>query len=294
MGNELEKPLKCDFSALIDYGCITVSQCALMAVVTNIRGYFEDKHVEAVTHYMSLAYLDITEGRLNAKHPLTHIPYSEYLRMNKAGLFSFEGDDIQGPNWNWLIPLDEVERWIQSKGIYIDLDLFRAKIFAQGGKSLSDVVPKIEPVQTPILGVSDGQLVTHNSADGCFDTDKPNSCVDSLPVHSESDMDLIQTDVIEVDHAETMAALFDSVRIEVLEKMFPAKGKWKSWADHAGENGLCAARTSRAKFNPYKAAMWFLGQGIANWDQAHCYRVLAKNLPARSFDERHLLIDAQD
>lgn len=94
---------------------------------------------------------------------------------------------------------------------------------------------------------------------------------------------------------DKIAALFDPVPAETLESLFPAKGKWKGWVDHAHENGLAeAARVSRGKFNPYKAALWFLGKGVANWNLARCYRVLANNLPARSRDSKHLLMGELD
>jgi len=63
------------------------------------------------------------------------------------------------------------------------------------------------------------------------------------------------------DHDKTLAALFDSVPVEALEKMFPASGKWKSWAEKAASNGLKIARTERARFNPYKAGVWFVRKG---------------------------------
>ncbi len=88
-----------------------------------------------------------------------------------------------------------------------------------------------------------------------------------------------------------LSELFDLVAVAQLEKMFPAPGKWKKWAERAAGNGLAAARDARAMFNPYRAAMWFLKQGPEGWDMARCHRVLANNLPARSKDKAHLLID---
>jgi hypothetical protein len=89
---------------------------------------------------------------------------------------------------------------------------------------------------------------------------------------------------------QSISDLFDPVTVEALEKMFPANKRWNTWAGRAKRNGLIAARESRAVFNPYKAAMWFLGQGEANWDLARCNRVLANNLPARSQHEAHILV----
>lgn len=92
----------------------------------------------------------------------------------------------------------------------------------------------------------------------------------------------------------TLSALFDPVTVESLEKMFPAVGKWKSWADKAKANGLIDAREGRGLFNPYNAAMWFLKKGVSGWDLARCNRVLANNLPARSRGDEHLLTGGID
>jgi hypothetical protein len=91
------------------------------------------------------------------------------------------------------------------------------------------------------------------------------------------------------DDIAELAKLFDPVTVNALEKMFPSHidmsmGKWKSWSERAARNGLSSAREGLSRYNPYKAAMWFLSQGIDGWDLAHCNRVLAKNLPARSRD----------
>ncbi|MGC2459210.1 MAG: hypothetical protein WA435_14575 [Gallionellaceae bacterium] len=99
---------------------------------------------------------------------------------------------------------------------------------------------------------------------------------------------------IESDHDEKIAALFDPVTVAVLEKMFSADDEWKNWAERASRNGLVSARQGRAKFNPYKAALWFVNQGIVGWDLARCKRVLINNLPARSRDEAYLLSDKID
>lgn len=93
---------------------------------------------------------------------------------------------------------------------------------------------------------------------------------------------------------EKLAALFDLVPVEALEKMFPADNKWKSWADKAASNGLIDARTVRAKFNPYKAGKWFVSRGAVGWDDARLNRTLANNLPARSRDDAQLLVGYAD
>lgn len=99
---------------------------------------------------------------------------------------------------------------------------------------------------------------------------------------------------VESNPGEIPAALFDPVPVEALEKMFPAAGKWKGWAGKAKANGLIVARDGRAKFNPYKAAVWFVYRGLQGWDLDRCLRVLTNNLPARSKDDKHLLTGELD
>ena len=89
---------------------------------------------------------------------------------------------------------------------------------------------------------------------------------------------------------EKLAALFDPVTKEALEKTFPANGQWKIWAERAARNGLRdAAKEGRSMFNPYKAAVWFVNQGIDGWDLDRCLRTVVKILPARSRNEKFLL-----
>jgi hypothetical protein len=91
---------------------------------------------------------------------------------------------------------------------------------------------------------------------------------------------------------EVLAALFDPVGCEVLNKMFQSKG-WDDYANRADRNGLAvAARVGRKKFNPLKAGLWWLQNGSHHgWDMARLYRTLANNLPPRSKDSKHLLTD---
>lgn len=92
------------------------------------------------------------------------------------------------------------------------------------------------------------------------------------------------------DYDDELAALFDAVRKEQLEAMFPDGGKWVGYAERAARNGLDVAREGRGIFNPYRAALWWLERHApAGWTWARCARVLANNLPPRSHDSRHLL-----
>lgn len=106
--------------------------------------------------------------------------------------------------------------------------------------------------------------------------------VETAPVEQDAHAD-------DDDYDQKLAALFDPMPVEALEKMFPATGKWKSWAEKARDNKLKNARETTARFNPYKAGVWFVNKGMEGWDIARLYRTLANNLPARSRDDAHLL-----
>ncbi len=93
------------------------------------------------------------------------------------------------------------------------------------------------------------------------------------------------------DYDAELAALFDPVGIATLEALFPDGGKWEKHTERAARNGLKdAARVGHGKFNPYRAALWWMDtQAPHGWKWERCARVLAKNLPARSRDCGHLL-----
>jgi len=100
-----------------------------------------------------------------------------------------------------------------------------------------------------------------------------------------------------LDIEEAISGLFDPVGTAALEKMFPTSpanpinSHWKKWAGKAAANGLKSARRGRGKFNPYRAALWWLNKHDPDgWDLARCQRTLANNLPVRSRDSRELLI----
>ncbi len=98
----------------------------------------------------------------------------------------------------------------------------------------------------------------------------------------------------ETDNDVDLAALFDGVGIEQLEKMFPTStdgnGMWKGWGHRASESGLSSARVGRGRYNPYTAGLWWLTtKNPKGWDLARLRRKLAQNLPSRSMDSMGLL-----
>jgi hypothetical protein len=147
-----------DTSALKKYGCLTVAQCALLNVAMITSGVPGDAS-EIAAHYVQLALLDIAHGELNPKHPKTHLPYSQYLKMTGAGMHGIDGGALPIPTGDWLITLDEAERWLKSKDIHLPLiDELRAdleRIKAEGLDDWPDAAataespPVLEPQAAP-------------------------------------------------------------------------------------------------------------------------------------------------
>jgi len=119
-----------DLTALLERGCLTVGQCALLMPGALTYGQQVDPS-QMAAHYVMLAFLDIRAGTLCAKHPETWLPYAEYLRMNEAGMFGDDGSEMPIPTAGWLVDLDDAEQWIRSKGISINLDGLKADLVAE-------------------------------------------------------------------------------------------------------------------------------------------------------------------
>ena len=86
------------------------------------------------------------------------------------------------------------------------------------------------------------------------------------------------------------AELFPPVAHTALESMFPAGGKWASWAERASRNDLKLARRERGLFNPYLASQWWLTRKKPKgWDSEKCLRVLVRNFPNETQDHHDLL-----
>lgn len=155
---------------------------------------------------------------------------------------------------------------------------------------------------TPIQSKAEGNDCSSQESDGpkswlIADPEDPEteqvSCTPTVTIDETMKSDSNNT-FSDDGQDDKLATLFDPVSVEVLAKMFPADkqcaaDKWKCWQDKASTNGLKEARVGRAIFNPYKAGMWFLSRKIPGWDIDRINRVLAKNLPARSRDEKYQL-----
>ena len=126
---------------------------------------------------------------------------------------------------------------------------------------------------------------------------QPNIDALQAKVKIECEQNLTNNNTLSKD--EKLAALFDPVHPRQLAKMFPtisdtekSADDWRNFSERNGRNGLSAAKYSRANYNPYWAARWWLEhKHPKGWDWARCLRVLANNLPARSTDEKNQLID---
>jgi hypothetical protein len=108
------------------YGCLTVAECVLMAP-SHLPSAQDDPETVG-SHYILLAMHDIACGELEVRHPASHIPYSEYIRLMEAGVFGEDGAEAPIPTAGWLVHLDEAERWLQSKGIPINFDDLRTEL----------------------------------------------------------------------------------------------------------------------------------------------------------------------
>ena len=111
-----------DTSALIDHGCLTLAQCALLVPAVLAAKKTGDASNMAA-HYVQLALLDIAHGELSPKHPETLLPYSEYQRMNAAGMLN-----MPIPYAGWLVSLDEAERWPKGKDFSVNFDGLKAEL----------------------------------------------------------------------------------------------------------------------------------------------------------------------
>lgn len=144
-----------DASALRNDGCFTLAQCAFLypALILNKNGRDVS---EARLHYFKLVMLDAWRGDLKAKHPKTHIQQSEYRRLAKAGLFGIDGGEMPFVTAGWLVPLNEVERWLQSKDIHIDLEDIKAEVLEW--KRTAELGTVLQPQDAP-KGITKEQVL---------------------------------------------------------------------------------------------------------------------------------------
>lgn len=113
-----------DLSAVIDHGCLTVAQCALIFPACSLKG--KKNKQDTLSTYLLLVLEDIKAGKLNPKHPDSLLPYSAYLKMCASGMYGEHGERMPLPTADWLITLDDAEKWLISHGIQFNFDGMRA------------------------------------------------------------------------------------------------------------------------------------------------------------------------
>lgn len=127
-----------DWSHIEIRGCLTLAQCALVPLLHSRdlgRDVSEDFEL-----YWNLALLDVYTKKLQVKHPKTMLPLSEYMRLNLVNKVAIPIIDPQ-----WLVNLDECERWLLSKGISIDLSELKNTPSKESSKQDIGAEPWLEP-----------------------------------------------------------------------------------------------------------------------------------------------------
>ncbi|GKS69960.1 hypothetical protein W03_19640 [Nitrosomonas sp. PY1] len=116
-----------DLTSLERFGCLTMAQCASLICFHSDIG--KSAPTEVVGTYVMLACKDAASGELQILNPDTLLPWSEYLKMIKSGMYS-DDNELQAPlpTLGWLVRLDECEKWYRSKGIEIDLSHVKQEI----------------------------------------------------------------------------------------------------------------------------------------------------------------------
>lgn len=137
-----------DLSALTEHGCLTVAQLAML-VPSILASKKSGDASEIAAQYLQLALLDIAHSELSAKHPETLLPYSQYLRMMESGMYGIDGESLPLPTVDWLVSLEEAERWLQSKDFRTNFDGLRAELAERN----TAPAPTAKPA--PVVAASD-------------------------------------------------------------------------------------------------------------------------------------------
>lgn len=264
----------------------------------NAKDYIKKSETEGVTTITSLAYWLTPEGLDSPiiaaliRETISNTTDEEFKKMfdgatkSEADHHMKQWELCYMAHWGALELVKAIVLCDTSRDETLAL---RAINLAQGVEEL----PEIFPPKTGIeWAMARGYLINRNVCIWCG-TNPGTYGHPSNPLSTTNHAITPTTETVVLTSSATnnsyIASLFDPVPVEVLEKMFPANGKWRKWADKAKATGLDCARERRARFNPYRAGVWFIHKGAEGWDYARLNRTLANRLPERSRDQKHLL-----
>ena len=209
----------------------------------------------------------ITPRDALTRAPMDPAQMSQWLQLDANAVIAASAKTF------WSVPIPDTDATL-----WADASLMTSGVFA----TANDIAAWAEGEGIAAPGEVAAMLRDHDelaaAAFGAPEKDAPSGPVVTPDEATDSDDSAI-------------AALFDPVKAAQLEAMFPDNGKWATYTERAARNGLKeAAKDGVAKFNPYRAAVWWMARGPNGWTLERCLRKLANNLPERSIDSKHLLM----
>lgn len=247
-----------DLSSLKKYRCFTLAQCSILLCLHN-NTEKRDRTEDAVT-FMMLAFKDAAHGKLQVLHPETLLPWSEYLEMIKAGMYG-EDNPLYAPmvTAGWLVHIDEAEKWYRSKGLAINLSEVRSDL---------------------------DKLDENNTSQNQTGKETKNDSLNQESSNQENCCNLFDED---------QCSLFDPLTKKQIRVLFQivSKEDWGNHFERAKRNGLFHARQTPDavnQYNPARVANWLIDKGYCQ--RNHAIRILAKNLPQRSMQNRESFLDS--
>jgi hypothetical protein len=247
-----------DLSPPKKHRCFTLAQCAILLCMHN--NVEKPDRTEDATTFVMLALKDVAHGKLQVLHPETLLPWSEYLEMIKAGMYG-KDNPLYAPvvTAGWLVHIDEAEKWYRSKGLAINLSEVRSDL---------DKLDENNTSQNQTAEETKNDSLNHESS------------------NQENWCNLFDED---------QCSLFDPLTKKQIKVLFTSISKedWADYFERAKRNGLFHARQTPDgvnQYNPARVADWLIGNGHCRRD--HAIRLLAKNLPPRSIQNREYFLDS--
>ena len=112
--------------------------------------------------------------------------------MISARMIRVDETDMQIPMSTWLIPIDDLERWLQSKGIHCELDGLKLAVGGLSDRFEQTLALAVEAIPTSASDVHDWKSQARVIADECFDADTRLNCRNSLEGYSKRVMEEMQ------------------------------------------------------------------------------------------------------